>query len=60
MPGRDARVVATISGSLSTIVMSTSLMLELPGGATSDCRAAGEIVQRAAERMNRLIQDLPM
>jgi signal transduction histidine kinase len=44
---------------LSTIMMSASLMLELPGTvATGLPRRQVEIVQRAAERMNRLIQDL--
>ena len=44
---------------LSTIVMSTSLLLELPPDADGSLtRRQIEIVQRAADRMNRLIQDL--
>ena len=44
---------------LSTIVMSASLLLELPPDVDGTLtRRQIEIVQRAAQRMNRLIQDL--
>lgn len=44
---------------LSTIVMSTSLLLELPPDTDGSLtRRQIEVVQRAADQMNRLIQDL--